>query len=170
MFLAPYFFAVQSLRHVRLFATTWTAARQPSLSFTNAWSLLKLTSIAVSDAIQLSHSLLPPSSPSINLFQHQVFSSDLAFHITQPKYWSFRFSINPSNEYSGLISFRIDWFDLLTAQGIFKESSSATQFESINSLVLSLLHCPTLTSIHDYWKNHNFDYMNLCQQSDVSTF
>ena len=72
-----------------------------------------------------------------------------------PKYWSFSFSINPSNEYSGLISFRIDWLDLLAVQGTLK--SLFQHNKSINSLVLSFLYNPTLTSIHDYWKNHNFD-------------
>ena len=77
---------------------------------------------------------------------------------------SFSFSIIPANEYSGLISFRIDWFDLLVVQGSLK-SSPALQFESINSLALSLLYCPTLTSLHDYWKNQSFDYTDLCRQS-----
>ena len=75
----------------------------------------------------------------------------------------------PSNEYSGLISFRIDWFDLFAGQMTLK-SSLVPQFESISSLALSFLYGPTVTSIHDYWKNHSFDYMYLCQQSDVSTF
>ena len=86
-----------------------------------------------------------------------------------PKYWRFSFSINPSNEYSGPISFRIDWLDLLAVQGTLK-SSPTRQFKSIYSSVLSLLYSPTLTSIHDYWNNHNFDYMALCWQSDVSAF
>ena len=77
---------------------------------------------------------------------------------------SFSFSIIPANEYSGLISFRIDWFDLLVVQGSLK-SSPTLQFESINSLALSLLYCPTLTSLHDYWKNQSFDYTDLCRQS-----
>ena len=77
---------------------------------------------------------------------------------------SFSFSIIPANEYSGLISFSIDWFDLLVVQGSLK-SSPALQFESINSLALSLLYCPTLTSLHDYWKNQSFDYTDLCRQS-----
>ena len=81
-----------------------------------------------------------------------------------PKYWSFSFSISPSNEYSGLISFRMDWFDLLAVQGTLK---SLPKFES-NFSALILLYCPTLTFIHDYWKNHSFDYMDLCWQSDVS--
>ena len=92
---------------------------------------------------------LPPSIfPSI-----RVFSSESALRIRWPKYWSFSFSINPSNEYSGLISFRMDWFDLFAVQ----ESSSTPQFKSINSLVLHFLYSPTLTSIHDYCKNHSFD-------------
>ena len=85
------------------------------------------------------------------------------------KYWSFSFSISPSNEHSGLISFRMDWFDLLAVQGTL-ESSPTPQFESINFLALSLLYGPTLTSVHDHWKTHSFNYMHLCQQSDVSAF
>ena len=84
----------------------------------------------------------------------KVFSNESAHCIWCPKYWSF--SSSPSNEYSGLISFRIDWFDLLAVQGT-QESSSWPQFESISSLALSLLYDPTLTSIQDYWKNHSFD-------------
>ena len=84
----------------------------------------------------------------------RVFSEESVLHIRWPKDWSFSFSISPSNEYSGLISFRIDWFDLLAVQGTLQESSLAPQFKNINSLVLSFLYSPTLTSIHDYWKNH----------------
>ena len=94
----------------------------------------------------------------------RVFSNESVLHIR-----SVSFSISPSNEYSGLISFRIDWFDLFAIQRIL-ESSSTPQFRSINSSALSLLYGPTLTSIHDYWKNHSFDYMDLCQQSNVSAF
>ena len=85
---------------------------------------------------------------------------------------SFSFSISPPNEYSGLISFRIDWFDLLVRESPrdSQESSPTPQFKSINSLELSLSYGSTLTSIHDYWKNHSFDHMDLCQQSDVSAF
>ena len=102
---------VQSLSHVRLFATPWTAAHQASPSFTISWSLLKLMSIESvmpSNHLVLCHSLLLLSSifPSI-----QVFSKELALCIRWPQYWNFGFSISPSNEYSGLISFRIDWFD-----------------------------------------------------------
>ena len=83
----------------------------------------------------------------------RVFSNESALLIRWPKYWSFNFSISFSNEYSGLISFRIDWFDLLAVQWT-EESSQAPQLKSINSLVLSFLYSPTLTSIHDYWKKH----------------
>ena len=84
------------------------------------------------------------------------------FHIRWPKYWSFSFSTSPSKEYSGLISFRIDWSDLLAVQGTLK-SLLQPQFKSISSSALSLLYGPTLTFIHDYWKNHSFDYTDLCK-------
>ena len=96
--------------------------------------------------------LLPSIFPSI-----RVFSSESVLHIRWPKDWSFSFSIRPSNEYSGLISFRMDWFDLLAVQRDSQGSSPIPQFKSINSLALSFLYSPTLTSIHDYWKNHSFD-------------
>ena len=94
--------------------------------------------------------LLPPIFPNI-----RVFSSELTLCLRWPKYWSFSFSISPSSEYSGLISFRIDWFDLLAVQGSLK-SSLAPQFESISSSALSLSYGPTLTPIPDYWKNHPY--------------
>ena len=111
---------VQLLSHVRLFATPWTAACHTSLSFTISWSLLKLMSIESvipSNHLVLCHLLLllPSIFPSI-----RVFSNESAFHIRWPKYWSFSFSISPSNEYSGLISFRMDWLDLLAVQGTLK--------------------------------------------------
>ena len=144
------------LSHVQLFATTWTARGQVYLSITNSWSLLKLMSI---ESVMLSKCLilcqpllLPPSIfPGI-----RVFSNDSVLHIRWPKYWNFSFSISPSNEYSGLIFFRMDRFDLLAVQGIPK-SSPTPQFNSINSLVLSFLYSLTLTSIYHYWKNHRFD-------------
>ena len=108
--------------------------------------------------------LLPSIFPNI-----RVFSNESALQDTWPKYWNFSFNISPSNEYSGLIPFRIDWFDFLAVQGALK-SPPVPQFESINSLALSLLYGTTLTSVHDYWKNHSFDYTELCQQSDVSVF
>ena len=92
----------------------------------------------------------------------KVFSSDSAPPIKWPKYWNFGFSISPSNEYSALISFRIDWFDLLAAQENSQESSSIPQFKSINSLTLSFLYGPNFISIHDYWKNDSFDYIDIC--------
>ena len=95
--------------------------------------------------------LLPSIFPSIG-----VFSKESVLRIRWPKYWNFSFSISPSNEYSGLISFRIDCFDLLAVQGT-QESSPTPQFKSINSLALSFLYSPTFISIHDYWKNHSFD-------------
>ena len=114
--------------------------------------------------------LLPPSIfPSI-----RVFSSESILRIRWPKHWSFSFSISPSNKYSGLTSFRMDWLDLLAVQGTLNttvgESSPTPQFKSINFSALSFLHSSTLTSIHDYRKNHTFDYMDLCWQSDVSAF
>ena len=108
--------------------------------------------------------LLPPIPPSI-----RVFSNESSLRIRWPKYWSFSFSIIPSKEHPGLISFRMDWLDLLEVQGTL-ESSPTPQFKSINSLALSFLHSPTLTSIHDHWKNHSLDYMDLCWQSNVSCF
>ena len=154
--------SVQLLSHVRLFVTPWTAAHRASLSITNSWSLLKL--MAIQSVMPSNHLilcrplLLPPSIfPSI-----RVFSSELVLQIRWPKYWSFSFSISPSNEYSGLISFRIDWFDPCSPRDS-QESSPTPQFKSISSSVLSLLYGPILTSIHDYRKNHSFDYMNLCQ-------
>ena len=101
--------------------------------------------------------LILPSSifPSI-----RVFSNESVLHIRWPKYKSFSFSISPSNEYSGLITFRIDEFDLLAIQGTL-ESSPIPQFKSINSSALSLLYGST-TPVHDYWKNHSFGYTDLC--------
>ena len=146
--------------------TPWTAAYQASLSFTISQCLLKLMSIEsvmTSNHLIFCHPLLllPSIFPSIRVFSNE------SVRIRWPKYWSF--SINPSSEYSGLISFRIDWLDLLAVQGTLK-TYPVPQLESIHSSVISILYGPTLTSIHDYWKNHSFDYMNLCQQSDASAF
>ena len=116
---------VQSLSRVQLFATPWTEANQASLSITNSQSLLKLMSIESvmpSNHLILCRPLLLPSIfPSI-----RVFSSESVLCIRWPKYWSFSFSISPSNEYSGLISFRIDWFDLLAAKGLSRVFSNTT--------------------------------------------
>ena len=113
---------VQSLSHVQLFATLWIAAHQASLSVSNSWSLLKLMyieSVMPSNHLILCCPLLLP--PSI-----RVFSNESTLHIRWPKDWSFSFSINPSNEPSGLISFRMDWLDLLAVQGTLQESSPNT--------------------------------------------
>ena len=144
--------SVQSLSHVQRFVTPWTAARQASLSITNSWSSLKLMStelVMTPNHLILCCPLLLLRSvfPSI-----RGFSNESVLHIRWPKIWSFSFSISPSNEYSGLISFRIDWCDLLAVQGTRKEASSTPQFKSIISSALSFLHSPTLTSIHDHWK------------------
>ena len=108
----------------------------------------------VDDAIQPSNPLF--FTPSI-LPRIRVFSSESVLRIRWPKYWSFSFSISPSNEYSGLIFFRIDWLDFLAVQGIVKSLLQHHSSKAINSLVLSFLYSPTLTSIHDYWKNQSFD-------------
>ena len=114
------FSSVQSLSHIRLFATPWTAASQVSLSITSSWSFLRLMSIEAvmpSNHLILCHPLLllPSIFPSI-----RVFSNESVLHIRWPKYWDFSFSISPSNEYSGLISFTMDWFNLLAVQGTLK--------------------------------------------------
>ena len=127
------------------------AARQASLSFTISWNLLKLMSI---ESMMPSNHLilcvplllLPSIFASI-----MVFSNKSVLHIRWPKYWSFRFTISPSNEYSGLISFRMDWLDLLAVQGTLKSLLPNATVESISSSVLSPLYSPTLTSKHDYW-------------------
>ena len=96
--------------------------------------------------------LLPSIFPSI-----RVFSNESTLGIRWPRYWSFSFSTSPSNEYSGLISFKIDWFDLLAVSQGTSQESSPGQLESINSSALSLNQGPIFTSVHDYWKNHSFD-------------
>ena len=126
------FSSIQSLSHVWLFVTPWTAARQASLSITNSRSLLKLSdeSVMLSNYLILYHPLLllPSIFPSI-----RVFSSESALHIRWPKYWSFSFSISLSSEYSGLISFKIDWLDLLAVQGTLK---SLLQHHRSKALIL----------------------------------
>ena len=124
------FSSVQSLSCVWRFRTPWTAACQASLSITNSWSLLKL--MPIESVMSSNHLilycpllLLPSIFPS-----NRVFSKELVLHIKWPKYWSFSFSISPSNEYSGLIVFRMDWLDLLAVLGTLK-SSPKPQFKSI---------------------------------------
>ena len=140
-----------------LFVTPCISARQASLSFIISLSLFKLKSIKLmmpSSHLILCHPLLllPSIFPTI-----RIFTNESALCIRQPKYWSFSFSITASYEYSGLISFRIDWFDLLPVQGNSQESSPAPQFKSTNSSRLSLLYGPTLTSVHAYWETHSFE-------------
>ena len=162
--------SAQSLSHVRLFVTPWTAGRQASLSFTNSWSLLKLMSINYvmpSNHLIFCHPLV--LLPSIFL-SIRVFSNDSVLCIRWPKYWSFSFSISPSNEYSRLSSFRIDWFDLLAVQGTLESFLQHHSSQTSNSSVLSFLYGPILTSFHDYWKNHSFDYMDLCWLLMLSRF
>ena len=157
------FSSVQSLNHFQLFASPWTAAHQTSLSITNPRSLLKLMSMASvmpSNHLILCHPLLLLSSifPSI-----RVFSNESVFHIRWPKYWNFSFSISPSNKNSGLISFRMDWFDLLAVQGTLKSllqhhnSKTSILWHSAFFMV-QLSHPYIHTYIHTYyWKNYNFD-------------
>ena len=146
---------VQLLSHVQLFATPWSAALQASCispiprAYSNS---LSIKSVMPYNHLILCHPLLLPSIlPSI-----WVFSNESVLCIKWPTYWNFSFNISPSNEDSGLISFRMDWLDLLAVQGILK---SLLQHHSSkhHSLALSFLYGPTLTSIHNYWKNHSFD-------------
>ena len=160
------FSSVQSLSRVWLFATPWIAAHQASLSITNSRSSLRLASIK--SAMPSSYLilcrpllLLPPIPPSI-----RVFSNESTLCMRWPKYWSFSFSIIPSKEHPGLISFRMDWLDLLAVQGTLK---SLLQYHR-SKASLSFLHNPTLTSIHDHWKIHRLEQMDLCWQSNVSAF
>ena len=156
------FHSVQLRSRVRLFATPGTAARQASQSITNCQSLPKLMStesVMPSNYLFLCHPLLllPSVFPSI-----RVFSNESVLPIRWPKYWSFSFSISPSNEYSALISFRMDWLDLLAVQGTRK---SLLQHHSSKASILhrsAVLHSPTLTSINDHWKNHSLDQTDLC--------
>ena len=162
-----------------LFVTQRTAAYQASLSFTIFWSLLKLLSIESvmpSNHLILCHpfSSCPQSFPASGSFQwvgslHQVAKVlELQLQHQRPKFWSFSFSISPSIEYSWLISLRIDWSPCCPRDS--QESLPAPQFESISSPMLSLLYGSTVTSIHDCWKNHSFDYTDFCSQSHVSAF
>ena len=138
------FQSVQSLSRVQLLATPWTAACQASLSITNSWSLLKLMSFELvmpSNYLILCHPLLLPPSifPSIRVFSNE------SVRMSWPKYWSFSFSISPSNEYSELISFRIDWLDLLAVRGALKnllqhQSSKASILQRSASVIVQLSH------------------------------
>ena len=141
------FSSVQSLSRVRLFATPWIAERQASLSITNSRSslnLMSIESVMPSSQLILCHPLflLPPIPPSI-----RIFSSESIFHMRWPKYWSFSFSISPSNEHPGLVSFRMDWLDLLTVQGILK---SLLQHHSSKASILQRSAFFTVQLSHPY--------------------
>ena len=152
------------------FATPWTAACQASLSITNSWSLLKLMSIELvipSNHLILCHPLL---FPPLIFSSIRIFSNESVLHIRWPKYWSFSFNISPTNEYSGLISFRMDWLDLLAVQGTFKSlcqrhSSKASVLWHSALFVAQLSH-PYLTT----GKIIALTRLDLCQQSNVSAF
>ena len=153
----PDFSSVQLLSRVWLFVTPWTTARQASLSITNSRSPPKPMSIELvmpSNCLTLCRPLflLPSIFPSI-----RVFSNELALHIRWPKYWSFSFNISPFSEHPGLISSRMGLVGSPCSPRDSQESSPTPQFKSINSLALSFLYSPTLTSIHDHWKNHSLD-------------
>ena len=149
--------SVPLLSCVWLFVTPWTTALQASLSITNCQSLPKpmsVESLLPSNHLILCHPLLllPSIFPSI-----RVFSNESALHIRWQKYWSFSFNISHSNEHSGLISFRMSWLDRLALQGTLK---SLLQHHSSKASILrrsAFFYSPTLTSIHDYWKNHSLD-------------
>ena len=150
------FSSVQSYSHVQLFATPWNAARQASLSITNSQTLFKLMSIESvipSNHLILCHPLLLPSI----FLSIRVFSNESALQIRWSKYWSFSFNISPSNDYTALTSFRMDWLDLLAVQGTLKSLFQHDSSKASILLLFSFLHSPTLTSIHDHWKNHSLD-------------
>ena len=162
--------SVPSLSLVRLFGTPWIAARQASLSNTNSWSLLKLMSIELvmpSRHLILCHPLLllPLIPPNI-----RVFSNESTLYMRWPKYWSFSFRISPANEQPGLISFRMDWLDLLAVQRTLKNllqhhSSKALIFWSSAFFIVQFSHPYMATG-----KNHSLDQTDICWQSNVSAF
>ena len=153
--ISEFFSSVQSLSHVQLFATPGTAPCQASLSITNSWSFLKLIELVIpSNRLILCRRLL--LLPSIFL-SIRVFSNESVLHIRWPKYWSFSFRISPSNEYSVLISFRIDWFDLLAVQrtlkSLFQHHSSKASILWLSAFFMVQLSHPYMTTE----KNHSFD-------------
>ena len=149
--------SVQSLSCVQLFATPWAAACQASLSNNNSRSppkLMSIESVMPSNHLILCRLLLPLPSVSPS---SRAFSNESALPIRWPRYWIFSFSISPPNEHPGLISFRMGWLDLLPVQGTLK---SLPQHHSSKPSVLwhsGFFYSPTLTCIHDYWKNHSLD-------------
>ena len=163
IFSVQYTVVVQLLSHIALFAMD---CRTPGIPVLHHLPEPVQNQVHwVRDAIQPSFPLLSPSPPAFKLSQHQVFSNESVLHIRWPKYWNFSFSISPSSEYWGLISFRINWLDLLAVQATFK-----SLLKNISSLALSLIYGPALTSIQDCWKNHSFISMSVCLQSNVFAF
>ena len=161
------FSSVQLLSRVRLFATPWITACQASLSITISRSsprLVSIESVMPYSHLILGHPvlLLPLIPPSI-----RVFSNESTLRMRWPKYWSFSFSIVPSKENPGLISFRMDWLDLFAVQGILK---SLLQHHSSKASVLRCSAFFTVQLSHDHWKNHSLDKTDLCWQSNVSAF
>ena len=148
--------SVQSLSCVWLFAASWTAAYQASLSITSSQSLFRLQSIE--SVMPSNHFILcrPLLLPPVIFSSIRIFSNESVLRIRCQSIGIFSCSISASNEYSGLISFRMDWLDLLAPRDS-QESSPTPQFKSISSSVLSFLYSTSLTSIPDYWKNHSFD-------------
>ena len=146
--------SLSSVASVRLFATAWTAAQQASLSIASSRSLLKLMAIELvmpPNHLILHHPLLLPPSIFLSI---RVFSNESVLPIRWPKYWSFTFSISPSNEYSGLISFRIDWLDLLAVQGVLKSllqhHSSKASILPCSAFFIVQLSNPYMTYIHSF--------------------
>ena len=137
----------------------------PSPTLRACSKLMSVQSVMPSNHLILCCHLLLPSIFQSSI-SNRVFSNESVLRSSWPKYWSFSFSISHSNEHSGLISFRMDWLDLFAVQGTLK----TPLFKSINSSALSFLYSPTLISMHDYWKNHSFDKMEMCNQCDVSAF
>ena len=148
------FSSVQSFRCVWLFATPWTTAYQAFLSITNSWSLPKLMSIESVMPTNHLTSVIPFSSCPQSF--PGVFSNESCLRIRWPKYWSFNFNISSSNEYPGLISFRMDWLDLLAIHGTLK---SLLQHHSSKASILqcSAFFMVQLTSVYDHWKNQSLD-------------
>ena len=150
------FSSVQSLSHVRLFATPWSTAYQASLPITNSWSPPK--PMPTESVMPSNHLILcrPPLLLSSIIPSIRVLSNVSALHITWPKYWSCSFKISPSNEHPGLNSFRMDWLDLLAVQETLK-SLLWHPVQKHQFFSTQLFHSPTLISIHDHWKNHSLD-------------
>ena len=159
---------VESPSRIWLFESPWTVACQASLSLTISWHLPKF--MFISPVMPSSRLILWPPLLLLPLVFPSIrdFSSESSVHIRWPKYWSFSISVSPSSEFSGLISFRIDWFDSPAVQGTFQESSLVPQFEGINSLVFCLLYGPALTTIPDNWEDHSLDYAWTCEGREMS--